>query len=162
MELSSFSPRRDSCQSWPRVSWEERQEVGRELGLRSTSGGHRSGRPHRAPVWPHHGDHVCWKVEREAGMEPPSHAEHSCCGGAVTWGKRSRGDSCLVGASVLRPRPCGGAHPGDGSCSCPIFEAPQMASQSLGRDSALCWLIIQQISHVTKFYTPSSLFLEGH
>lgn len=107
------------------------------------------------------GDHICWKVEREAGMEPPSHAEYLRSGGAVTWGKRSRGNSCPAGASVLWPRPCGGAHPGDGSCSCSIFEAPRMASQPLGRDRAFCWLIIQQISHVTKFSPQVPCFLKA-
>lgn len=40
MELCSLSPRRAPVCAWPRMSREQKQEVGREPGLRSTSCGH--------------------------------------------------------------------------------------------------------------------------
>lgn len=47
------------------------------------------------------GEHICWKVVKEARVEPPSHM-HLCSG----WRKRSRVNSCPVGASMLWPQAC--------------------------------------------------------
>jgi len=29
--------------------------------------------------------HICWKVDREARMEPPIHTEYFLSGGAIIW-----------------------------------------------------------------------------